>query len=81
MATIRRQVSALRVQVTEDNEKAISVTLRFNDGTDDYVIDIPDLIQSRLDRLFIEFQKQISQNEDVIRDLFVDKDYNVRLQT
>lgn len=80
MATIQRRVSNLRVQVTENDQKSISVTIRFNDGTDDYVIDIPDLIQSRLDRLLTEFQKQISEQEDVIRDLFVDKNYNVRLQ-
>ncbi len=81
MATIRKTVTRLRVQVTEDNQKQISVTVRFNDGTDDYVIEIPDMFQRRLERLLTDFRKSIAHGaDDVLRDLVVDKDYTVRLQ-
>ncbi len=81
MATIRKTISRLRVQVVEDNQKAISVTVRFNDGVDDYIIDVPDMFQRRLDRLLREFRKSIAVTEaDVVRDLVVDKDYLIRLQ-
>ncbi len=81
MATIRKTISRLRIQVVEDNQKAISVTVRFNDGVDDYIIDVPDMFQRRLDRLLREFRKSIAVTEaDVVRDLVVDKDYLIRLQ-
>jgi len=82
MATIRKTISRLRVQVVEDNQKAISVTVRFNDGVDDYVIEVPDMFQRRLDRLFMEFKKSIEPGApDIMRDLLVDKDYLIRLQS
>lgn len=81
MATIRKTVTQLRVQVVEDNQKQITVTVRFNDGVDDYVINIPDMFQRRLDRLLRDFRKSIAHGaDDVLRDLLVDKDYLVRLQ-
>ncbi len=81
MATIRKTISQLRVEVTEDNQKQISVTVRFDDGTDNYIINVPDMFQRRLNRLFSDFTKSIAQEEnDRVRDLFVDKNYMVRLQ-
>ncbi len=81
MATIRKTISQLRVEVTEDNQKAISVTVRFDDGTDNYIINVPDMFQRRLNTLFRDFMKSIAQEEnDRVRDLFVDKNYMVRLQ-
>lgn len=81
MATIRKTVTQLRVQVTENNQKEITATIRFNDGTDDYVIEIPDMLQRRLERLLADFRKSIATGpDDVMRDLLVDKNYLVRLQ-
>ncbi len=81
MGTIRKTISRLRVQVVEDNQRQISAIVRFNDGSDDYIINVPDMFQRRLDRLLREFMKSIAADEpDIVRDLVVDKDYNIRLQ-
>ena len=82
MATIQKTISQLRVEVTEDNQKQISVVVRFNDGVDDYVITVPDIVQRRIDRLLREFRKSIASDApDIVRDLVVDKQYSIRLQS
>lgn len=81
MAMIRKTISQLSVEITEDNDRVIEATIRFNDGTDDYIINVPRLIQRRLDRLIREFRKSIAFDvDDVVRDTVVDKDYTIRLQ-
>jgi len=78
----KKTISRLRIRVVEDKQKRISVRLRFNDGKHDYVIDVPDMFQRRLNRLVMEFQKSIAISEsDDFRDLVVDKNYLVRLQS
>ena len=80
MATIRTTVSRLRVQITEDNQRVITAVIRFNDGTDDQVITIPNLRQDNLTRLIQEFMKTITDTDGVVRDLVKDTNYNIRLQ-
>lgn len=81
MATIRKTISQLRVEIAEDNDRVIDATIRFNDGTDDYVIRIPLMIQRRLDNLIRELANSIVVDlDDGIRDLVAEKNYTIRLQ-
>ena len=80
MATKRRTVTNLVVKITEDNQRVISATVQFSAGNDDYVLAIPNLIQTRVNELVREFLKNISEGDDIIRDLVKDTDYTIRLQ-
>ena len=84
MADIRMNVRDLEVHITEDNQKVIAAVITFTVGPpanpDHWTINIPRVVQRRLDRLMEEFLKTISQADDIVRDTVVDKDYTIRLQ-
>ena len=88
MADIERIVRDLRVRLEESpNDRRLTMTIEFNvrvgpgpDGVDNYTIIVPRMIDGRLDRLIGEFKKIISDEDQVVRDLVVDKDVLIDLQ-
>ena len=84
MADIVQDVRDLAVHVTEDNQRVIEVVVTFTagprDAPDNWTINIPAVIQIRVLELIAEFQKTLSQADEVVRDTVVDKDYTIELQ-
>ncbi len=84
MADIIQNVRDLAVHITEDNQRVVEVVVTFTAGPrdtpDNWTINIPTLIQIRVLELISEFQKTLSQADDIVRDTVVDKDYTIELQ-
>ncbi len=84
MAEIIQNVRDLTVHVTEGNQRVLEVVVTFTtgprDAPDNWTINIPLVIQQRVERLLEEFLKTIRQADDIVRDTVVDKDYTIELQ-
>jgi hypothetical protein len=84
MADIVQNVRDLSVHIVEGNQRAMEVVVTFTAGPrdtpDNWTINIPAVIQIRALELIAEFQKTLSQADDIVRDTVVDKDYTIELQ-
>ena len=84
MAEITMNVRDLTVHIVEGNQRVMEVVVKFTvgprDTPDNWTINIPLVIQARVEELVREFQKTIGQADDVVRDTVVDKDYTIELQ-
>ncbi len=84
MADITMNVRDLEVSITEASQRVMEVVLTFTvgprDTPDHWTINVPLVIQARVEELMREFQKTVGQADDVVRDTVVDKDYTIELQ-
>lgn len=84
MADITQNVRDLAVHITEDSQRVVEVVVTFTAGPrdtpDHWTINIPSVIQIRVLELIAEFQKTLSQADDIVRDTVVNKDYTIELQ-
>jgi hypothetical protein len=84
MADIVQNVRDLSVHITEDSQRVVEVVVTFTAGPrdtpDNWTINIPAVIQIRALELIAEFQKTLSQADDIVRDTVVRKDYTIELQ-
>jgi hypothetical protein len=88
MADIERTVRNLVIRVEESpSDRKLKVTAKFDvriapgpTGIDSYTVILPGLIDRRVDRLFREIRKVLADDDDVIRELVVDKDFTIDLQ-
>ena len=84
MAEITMNVRDLTVHIVEGNQRVMEVVVKFavgpRDTPDNWTINIPLVVQARVEGLMREFLKTIGQADDVVRDTVVDKDYIIELQ-
>jgi hypothetical protein len=84
MADIVQNVRDLAVHITEDSQRVVEVVVTFTAGPrdtpDNWTINIPAVIQIRVLELIAEFQKTLSQADEIVRDTVVNKDYTIELQ-
>ncbi len=89
MADIERTVNDLTIRVRESpSDRKLRMVITFSvrvgpgpTGIDNYTIILPGLIDRRVDRLLSEIRKVLADEDVVIRDLVVDKDFTIRLQS
>lgn len=89
MADIERTIRDLTIQMVESpTDRRMTMTIKFSvrlragpDGIDNYTIIVPRMIDRRIDSLLTNLQKIISDEDQVMRDLIVEKDVLTDLQT
>ena len=89
MADIERTIRNLTVRLEESrNDRRLTMTIKFSvrlrvgpDGVDNYTITIPGMVDEKVNKLFADVRKATSDVSDSIRDLIVEDDILIELQT